>query len=622
MTKPRPTKEDTKLIPHNSDNPSSRQVLNSRRLWMFRLLSIILVPVLILGFMELALSVFGYGYPTSYFKHSRIDGQDFLVPNYRFSDPFFPQTLARKPNLLRVPAKKSAGVYRIFVFGESAAQGDPEPTYGFSRYLDVLLDERYPDTEFEVICVAMTAINSHVILPIARECARLEGDLWVIYMGNNEMIGPFGAGTVFGAKAPGLGFVRTSLALKKTRLGQLMANIVSRPGSKSQAPEKWGGINMFKENPLRHDDPARLRAYENFEGNLKDILEVGQKAGVPIILSTVGSNLKDCSPFESLHREDLDASEKSEWKRLFQEGRKLEQTGNYEEALRLYSDAAMIDPEFAELQFRMGTCQLALGRSEQARQAFVHARDYDALAVRADTRINRILIDAMHGNEQLHGIDVTEALAVQSPKGIPGKELFNEHVHYTVEGNYTLARLIADQVITLLPPEILEPQTENWLDHEESNRWLALTVWDQLRLWNAEEVRVNTMPFISQTGNRANKEHILVKKKAILGRITKITALQDRQLYDSALVRTPEDTLLIGNYAQFLDGMGMTEESIEQAERFRTLLPNAWTEYYMGALLAKAGRLEEAKVCLMKALEMNSDLPQAQELLRQIKYRL
>ena len=154
----------------------------------------------------------------------------------------------------------------------------------------------------------MTAINSHTILPIARECARLEGDLWMIYMGNNEMIGPFGAGTVFGAKAPGLGFVRTSLALKKTRLGQLMANVVSRLGSKSKTPDQWGGINMFKKNLLRHDDPARLRAYGNFEGNLKDILEAGRKAGVPIILSTVGSNLRDCSPFASLHREDLDAS--------------------------------------------------------------------------------------------------------------------------------------------------------------------------------------------------------------------------------------------------------------------------------------------------------------------------
>ena len=61
----------------------------------------------------------------------------------------------------------------------------------------------------------MTAINSHVILPIARECARRDGDLWIIYMGNNEMVGPFGAGTVFGfARTGSMALVRAELALK------------------------------------------------------------------------------------------------------------------------------------------------------------------------------------------------------------------------------------------------------------------------------------------------------------------------------------------------------------------------------------------------------------------------
>jgi tetratricopeptide (TPR) repeat protein len=239
--------------------------------------------------------------------------------------------------------------------------------------------------------------------------------------------------------------------------------------------------------------------------------------------------------------------------------------------------------------------------------------------VRADTRINQIVMDATPKNGQVLGIDAAEVLAVQSPKGIPGKTLFNEHVHYTVEGNFMLARIIADQVSPLLPPEIRVSQTENWLEHEACNRQLALTVWDQVRLWDAESIRVNTMPFTSQTGNRANKDHIHAKKKAILAGVTKNTAMQDLQLYESALERTPEDTLLIGNYAQFLDGMGMTVASIEQAERFRTLLPNAWTEYYMAALLAKSGRLKEAEACLEKALEMNSDLPQAQKLLKQIR---
>ena len=44
----------------------------------------------------------------------------------------------------------------------------------------------------------------------------------MIYMGNNEVVGPFGAGTVFGPQAPPLPLIRGSLALKSTRTGQLL----------------------------------------------------------------------------------------------------------------------------------------------------------------------------------------------------------------------------------------------------------------------------------------------------------------------------------------------------------------------------------------------------------------
>ena len=50
--------------------------------------------------------------------------------------------------------------------------GDPEPAFGAGRYLEALLRERFPARKFEVVNVAITAINSHVIRAIARDCAR------------------------------------------------------------------------------------------------------------------------------------------------------------------------------------------------------------------------------------------------------------------------------------------------------------------------------------------------------------------------------------------------------------------------------------------------------------------
>ena len=80
-----------------------------------------------------------YGHPTGFFRRVRIGSEVFLRENDGFALRFFPPELARSPTSFRFAARKPDGVRRIFVFGESAAMGDPQPAYGASRYLEVLL---------------------------------------------------------------------------------------------------------------------------------------------------------------------------------------------------------------------------------------------------------------------------------------------------------------------------------------------------------------------------------------------------------------------------------------------------------------------------------------------------
>ena len=80
-----------------------------------------------------------------------------------------------------------------------------------------MLSTRHPAKKFEVVNAAMTGINSHVILPLVRSCEEAHGDVWVIYMGNNEVVGPFGAGTVFGNQATPLPLIHALLELWKRR---------------------------------------------------------------------------------------------------------------------------------------------------------------------------------------------------------------------------------------------------------------------------------------------------------------------------------------------------------------------------------------------------------------------
>src|ERR1700690_3936813 len=364
----------------NQPRPSP---IPKRRLWLMRFLAMVFFPLLVLGGVEFALRLGGYGYDPGFFRRIQINGHSFYVPNDKFSHRFFPPALARTAQPIGFAAEKATNTYRIFLLGESAANGDPDTTYGVGRYLKVLLRERFPGTEFEAISVAMTAIDSSTILPIARECARHQGDLWLIYMGNNEMVGPFGAETSYGIRAPSLGVIRTILAIKSTRIGQWLDAFGRRLRRNSSTPKEWGGMEMFVNSRLGPDDPARLRAYANFKGNLEDILGAAHQANVPVILSTVAVNLKDCAPFASIHAAGLDKNKELAWNQIYQQGVDLETGGSVPEGLALYKKAARIDPQFADLQFRMGGCDLALTNVDQARQEFERARDYDALDFRA-----------------------------------------------------------------------------------------------------------------------------------------------------------------------------------------------------------------------------------------------
>ena len=118
--------------------------------------------MLLLVVVELGLRYGGYGYSTDFFKRAVIAGQDCFIENDQFGLRFFPPSLVRVPSPVVMAAKKAPGTMRIFIFGESAAMGDPRPNYGAGRYLETLLRARYPEHKFEVINTAMTAINSHV----------------------------------------------------------------------------------------------------------------------------------------------------------------------------------------------------------------------------------------------------------------------------------------------------------------------------------------------------------------------------------------------------------------------------------------------------------------------------
>lgn len=593
----------------------------SLRRWLMGLTVVLLIPALLLGLLELGLRVAGFGYSARFFERVTEDGGEFLVTNHRFTYRFFPQALARTMVPYRIRAEKDPDTCRIFIFGESAANGDPEPAYSFGRHLEILLEGRFPGTDFEVICTAITAINSHVILPIARECAKLDGDLWIVYMGNNEVIGPYGPGTVFGAKAPPLPLVRASLAIKKSRIAQLVDELLQRMGSDTDEPEAWGGINMFTENLLRAGDPARLRVVDNFRDNLDDILRAAEKAGVPVLLSTVASNLRNCSPFASLHSGGLDEAELSAWEALSERGATLEAEGSHAQARLPYQEAAAIDPGFAELQFRLGRSHAYAGEWEAAAQALARARDTDALAVRADAPINRIIREAaaQYADRGVALIDSEALLRESSPRGLPGRELFYEHVHFTLQGNFEMARIFAERVAALLPPQYRGIDRQSWPGAATCQRKLAVTLWDKQRLWAYMGERLSTPPFTSRSTNAAELAHCQEKAATFAARID---SRMDRIIYERALEEDPDDYHLRTRFGHYLLENGLTGEAIEQFRWITDTFPEFEGGHQdLGLAFLIAERHEEARASFERVLEIRPRYARARKALELVRER-
>jgi tetratricopeptide (TPR) repeat protein len=583
----------------------------SGRKWLFRLVAMVGIPLVLIGGLEAVLRLVGYGYRTSLFKEIQIGNGQFLVNNDAFGLRFFPPQLARFPGPIRMAARKSADTCRIFILGESAAMGDPEPAYGASRYLEALLSERYPKTYFEIVNLGITAINSHVILPIARDCARYDGDLWIIYMGNNEMVGPFGAATVFGAKAPPLEMIRLNLAIQKTRLGQLLVNLGRKlKGGNANAPS-WGGMEMFVGNQLPADDPRKEVVYQNFSRNLHDIVKAGLNSGAKILLNTVAVNLKDCAPFASLVNSSLPTADRAQFDQLFTDGVRAEEQGNFAEAAQKFESAAKLDPKVAELQFHWGESLFGLTHAAAAREHFQLACDDDALPFRADSRINAIIRNEQQkiSGDNLILFDAAAALASNNPANLCGQETFYEHVHFNFDGSYRLGCAWAEQIAPRLPAAIASHAVGGWATQETCERRLGLTDWNRSLIIQSMIGRMRQPPLSSQLNNDGRLKVLEDRVNQFRPRMNAAAAARAREDFLKTLQSAPDDYLLRENFALFLQSIGDVMQATAEWRRIHDLLPQDFITYFqLGRLLATQGQWAEAESSLRQAVELHPSL--------------
>ena len=505
------------------------------RQWILQAAAAVLVPVIVLVIVEVSLRIAGVGFSTDLLVPCTVKGVPASCYNLFFAAPYFPAGMVQTPRLYSIPRAKAPGTYRIFVLGESAAMGDPDSAYGFSRYLEIMLRERFPAMKFEVVNTSSVAINSHVVLRIAEGLADQKPDLVIIYSGNNEVVGPYGPGTMLTSVGMSMPAVRANIFFRSTRIGQLITKL----GTKKR---EWHGMEMFLDQQVRATSPLMQQAYANYEDNLRDTIRVAEAAGAKVIVSTVATNLKDCAPFGSLLREGLNSADMRAWSTLMAEAQ-LDEPNSPAEALKRYQQAAAIDGGYAQREFLMARVALKLGDYKAAREHFVRARDLDTLRFRADSRINEVnrSVAASAGAVL---VDAEKILSDAAPDGIIGTDQIYEHVHMTPEGNYLLARAMFAEIA---PKLASGNQPTEPLSEADCERLLALTGFDRWRLANEMFGRLQKAPFTNQFNHSEQLFHFAWGAQPPSENPNDTVAK-----YQWAIGRNPEDGMLHLRFGTFL----------------------------------------------------------------------
>jgi tetratricopeptide (TPR) repeat protein len=587
----------------------------SGRAWMrrpaallARLALLVGAPVLFFATLEVVLRFSGFGSPAELFVR---DGEPGVYrTNPSFTIPFMPASFGIQPLSFRIRKNKDPGSVRVFVLGESAAQGTPDPEFGFAAQLRAQLRARFPGRKVEVFNLGITAVDSHVVYRAAGQLADFQPDLLVVYMGNNEVIGPYGPGCSYLSAMPPLWAIRSSVWVRSTRSGQLLGRIWAKLAPRAAGISEWRGMETFADNAVSADDPRLEAVYHNFSDNLNDIIGIAGRAGIRTVLATVVANLKDNAPFISHHRPGMTDADLKAWRAAADAGTVASDLGDAASAKLEFEEALRVDPEFAETHFRLARIAESFGDADEARRQYLGALHWDALRFRPDARLNEIVRQAAHGAEgSIVLVDAAKEMGSDpaSHAAPPGGDVLFDHVHFNWEGNFRMAQMLADGCVRALSGR-LAPEGAA-LDRDACASALGYTPPARLQMLEVVVRLTLRPPFTGQytfSGDQARLKRQVEAARAEAdapGEQASSIALVNR-----ALQLDPENGPLAGRAAMMEGDAGDVSSALALLDKAAALEPRSpELALHRAALLVRLRRFDEAEATLLGSLDLDRE---------------
>jgi tetratricopeptide (TPR) repeat protein len=470
--------------------------------------------------------------------------------------------------------KDKGGAYRIFCVGGSTTYGRPyDDRTSFCGWLRELLPVADPGRTWEVINAGGVSYASYRVAIVMEELAGYDPDLFVVYSGHNEFLERRTYPQIIAMPRVVRGI---GAAAARTRTWAALASVLrpepkagrptSAPPSVLEAEVKTMLDGAVGPGAYTRDDELSAKILQHFRFNLARMIDIASSAGAETLMVTPASNLRDCRPFKSEHREGLTEDQLARFDALVDEGGRARREGRFADSIAAVDEAVAIDPRHAQLAFLQGRLLGEAERWPEARTAFERARDEDICPLRAIGPMAGIVREV--AAERSAPLVDFDALADDwAEHGIPGDDLFLDHVHPTIATHRRLAVAIVEELarrgIVRLDPG-----------------WGPEAIAEV-----ADRVEASVDPHAHAVA--------LMNLSKVLGWAGKLA--ESYRLGQQAVELDPDDALIQYNAGLTAHLVGRKGEAVPHYRRSVEIQPDADEPHgNLGVLLEEAGRLDEA----------------------------
>ncbi|WP_290574546.1 SGNH/GDSL hydrolase family protein [Leeuwenhoekiella sp.] len=441
------------------------------------------MPIFILVILEGCLRIAGYGTDYTLFKKVNTGKSPaYLEMNKRIAGKYFKEAGLKADSQSDLfLEEKTDSTYRIVVQGASTVVGFPFYRGGsFPRILKHRLSQTFPQKNIEVINTGITAVNSYTLNDLTDQIIEQKPDLIIIYAGHNEYYGALGVGSSISYGSHPL-VIRSYLFLKDFRFFQLFENtyqkLVSTTNQKTSERNTTLMEVMAKEQRITKDSDLYDQGLLQFQNNMNRLLKTYENHNIPVLFSTLVSNIKDIEPFISDSISDETAY--------------LSRIENADQS------AIKLAQKNAKAAYLMGRYYLEKNK-DSAKKYFVLAKELDYLRFRAPEQINTLIEElAKEHNSTL--VDMNQVFEAHASQQLIGDELMTEHVHPNVKGQF----LMADAFYSKMKEQNLISDWNNAIPYSEAISDIPISRIDSLNGKLVVDELKNSWPYdLNMSGKR------------------------------------------------------------------------------------------------------------------------